>query len=236
LGGGNQPTYLNSVRWEPTWPDIPDPTNEYCNCNSSIYRGIPNLARKNQRVWLDLVQGRERISVIQQPNADNDYTFILELDDNSYGGAEWYEVNLNYIVGRSEAGPISTITPALIKPPQATQLASISGRILYETNDPFLRVYAREINTGQVYWVNPGEGNLTYTISDLPSGTYVVVGWFYPMGASGAYTSLDTVVAETEGQQRACEEAIVEIELQPGEAYVGADIGCWGGDFFGLAE
>jgi hypothetical protein len=56
------------------------------------------------------------------------------------------------------------------------------------------------------------------------------------MGASGAYTSLDTVVAETEDQQRACEDAILEIVLQPGEAYVGADIGCWGGDFFGLAE
>ena len=46
------------------------------------------------------------------------------------------------------------------------------------------------------------------------------------MGASGAHTSLDTVVAETEGQMRACEEAIVEIELQPGEAYTGADIEC----------
>jgi hypothetical protein len=216
LGESNQPTYLNGVRWEPTWPDIPDPTNESCNCNSSIYRGIPNLARTNQRVWLDLVQGRERISVIQQPNADNDYTFILELDDNSYGGAEWYEVNLNYIVGRSETRPISTLTPVFIEPPQATSLPSISGRILYETSDPFLCVYAHEINNSQVYWVNPGEGNLTYTIIDLPPGTYVVVSWFHPLGASGAYTSLDTIIAESEDQMRACDDAIVYIELAPG--------------------
>jgi hypothetical protein len=56
------------------------------------------------------------------------------------------------------------------------------------------------------------------------------------MGASGAYTSLDTVVAETEGQMRDCEEAIVESKRQPGEAHGGADIGCWGGDFFSLTE
>jgi hypothetical protein len=236
LGEGRQPTFLNRIKWEPTWPDIPDPTNESCNCNSSIYRGIPNLARTNQRVWMDFIETRGRVSVVQQPNIDNDYTFILELDDNSYGGAAWYEISLNYIVGRSETRPISTLTPVFIEPPRATQLASISGRILYRTSDPFLRVYAREVNTGQLCWVNPGEGNLTYTISNLLPGTYVVVGWFHPMGASGAYTSLDTVVAETEDQQRACEDAILEIVLQPGEAYVGADIGCWGGDFFGLAE
>lgn len=120
--------------------------------------------------------------------------------------------------------------------PTVDSLASISGRVLYEPTDPFLRVYAREVNTGQVHWINPGEGNLTYTIPDLPSGTYVVVGWFHPLGASGAYTSLDTVVAEGEDEMRACEEAIVYIELSPGEEYSGADIGCWGGDFFDLTE
>jgi hypothetical protein len=236
LGEGSQPTYLNRGAWEPSWPDIPDPTNEYCNCNSSIYRGIPTLARTNQRVWLDLVRARGRIAVVQQPNADNDYTFILELDDDSYGGAEWYEINLSYIVGGPETRPISTITPVFIEPPAPTEVASISGRILSETSDLFLRVYAREVNTGRVYWVNPGEGNLTYTIPDLPPGTYVVVGWFHPMGVSGAYTSLNTVVAEPEDQQQACKEAMIEIELGPGDEYIGADIGCWGGDFFGFTE
>ncbi len=35
---------------------------------------------------------------------------------------------------------------------------------------------------------------------------------------------------------RACEEAIIRIELAPGEEYADADIGCWGGDFFDLTE
>jgi hypothetical protein len=97
-------------------------------------------------------------------------------------------------------------------------------------------VYACEVNTGHVQWVSAAEGGATYTITGLAPGKYVVVGWFYALGASGAYTSLDTVVAEGVDQMRACEQAILEIDLQPGEAYTGADIGCWGGDFFSLTE
>jgi len=130
----------------------------------------------------------------------------------------------------------STPLPPASQRPSVPVLASISGTVLFQSGDPLLRVYAREVNTGQVVWVSPGEGGHAYTIPDLPWGTYVVVGWFHPLGASGAYTSLDTVAAETEAQMRACEKAIVEIELQPGEQYSGADIGCWGGDFFGLTE
>ena len=140
------------------------------------------------------------------------------------------------LIAPSNTGPPSTHTPTSGAIPTATPLASISGRILGNLSDPFLRVYAREVNTGHVSWVSPGEGNFAYTIPDLVPGTYVVVGWFHPMGASGAYTSLDTVAAEGEDQMRACEEAIIRLELSPGEKYSGADIGCWGGDFFGLAE
>jgi hypothetical protein len=134
------------------------------------------------------------------------------------------------------SGTPSPDTPASPGTPTEAELASISGTVLYESDDPNLRVYAREVTTGQVGWVSTVEGGQTYTIADLQPGRYVVVGWFYALGASGAYTSLDTVVAEGEAQMCACEDAIVEIDLQPGEAYQGADIGCWGGDFFGLAE
>jgi hypothetical protein len=145
-------------------------------------------------------------------------------------------VALSLLVTSACEGTSPGSLPGSVEIPTVAQLASISGKVLYGSGDPFLRVYAREVNTGIVQWVTPPEGELAYAIPDLPAGTYVVVGWFHPLGASGAYTSLDTVVAETEGQMRACEEAIVEIELQPGEAYAGADIGCWGGDFFSLAE
>ena len=99
LGETIQPTHINHMKWYPTWLDVPDATNDSCDCNSSVYREIPNLARTNQRVWLDIVQGRGSFSVIQQPTTNNNYTFIIEFDDNNFDGAEWYELNLNYIVG-----------------------------------------------------------------------------------------------------------------------------------------
>ena len=132
--------------------------------------------------------------------------------------------------------PSAGSTSAPVQTPSVLAAGSIAGSILYGAGDPFLRVYAREVNSGQVYWVEPGEGAVAYTIPDLPPGTYTVVGWFHPMGASGAYTSLDTVLAETVDQQQDCEENILEIDLQAGAAYTGADIGCWGADFFGLTE
>jgi len=134
------------------------------------------------------------------------------------------------------ASPFPNATTTSVETSTVPLLASISGTILYESNDPFLWIYAHEVNTGEVYSINPQAGARTYTITDLPAGTYVVVGWFKPLGASGAYTSLDTVIAEGEDQMRACEEAIIYIELEPGEEYTGADIRCWGGDFFGLTE
>ncbi len=145
-------------------------------------------------------------------------------------------IGLLMLVASACTGGSSLRTPTSLPTSTQAQLGSISGRSLYASNDPSLRVYAREVNTGHVQWVSADEVTVTYTIPGLAPGTYVVVGWFYALGASGAYTSLDTVVAEGEDQMHDCEAAILEIDLQPGEAYTGADIGCWGGDFFGLTE
>lgn len=145
-------------------------------------------------------------------------------------------VALILLVTSTCASPLSDLSTAAVETSTVPPLASISGTILLESEDPFLWVYAHEVNSGEVYSINPQAGARTYTLPDLPAGTYVVVGWFKPMGASGAHTTLDTVIAEGRDQMRACEEAIVEIELEPGEEYAGADIGCWGGDFFALTE
>jgi len=101
LGEAFQPTYINRVRWEPSWPDIPDLTNDSCNCSSSFFIGIPSLARTNQQVQLDIIRGRGWVTVIQQPNANDNYTLNIEFDDNAFDGADWYEVNITYLVGIS---------------------------------------------------------------------------------------------------------------------------------------
>ena len=35
LGGANLPTRVNDVNWHPDGPDVPDPENRFCNCQST---------------------------------------------------------------------------------------------------------------------------------------------------------------------------------------------------------
>jgi hypothetical protein len=98
LDGVNEPTYLNGVAWYPIWPDIPDPLNRECYCDSSTYVGIPALALQDQSVSLDIVRARYSVTIVQQPEAANDYTLIVEFNDwpMPYAGADWYEINIEY--------------------------------------------------------------------------------------------------------------------------------------------
>ncbi len=122
--GANEPTYLNGGAWYPTWPDIPNPENRNCDCDSSTYVGIPPLAMQDQSASLDIVQARDSVTIIQQPNAVNGYTLIVEVNDLS-GGADWYEIDIDYIsyyavnltpptqAGSGEAGSTVTYTVRL---------------------------------------------------------------------------------------------------------------------------
>jgi len=130
--------------------------------------------------------------------------------------------------------PSPTVEPTAtpIQPDTVPAPASISGAIRTDQDTFYaLRVYAREVHTGQVRWIETQDGDRTYAITQLPPGTYVVIGWYYPAGVSGAYTSLETILATGADAMRACEGAITQIELAPGEEYSGADIGCWEGTF-----
>ena len=92
----NEPTYLNGEAWYPTWPDVPDSLNTNCDCDSSTYVGVPALGRKDQSVNLEVIQARHTVSIVQQPSAGNDYTFVVEFDDGPPDGADWYEIDLGY--------------------------------------------------------------------------------------------------------------------------------------------
>lgn len=97
----NQPTYLNNAKWEPTWPDIPDSENRDCQCDSSPYQGIPTLANMNQEAWVEIVKARGTVVILQQPSTKNDFTLIIEFDDNIQSGPDWYEVNVGYTVAKN---------------------------------------------------------------------------------------------------------------------------------------
>jgi hypothetical protein len=94
----DESTYLNQAIWKPTWPDVPGVENRNCNCDSSSYAGVPTMAKRNQTVGLDVVQSKGEVFIFQQPDATNNYTLIIEFDDNAIYGADWYEINLRYTV------------------------------------------------------------------------------------------------------------------------------------------
>ena len=93
--GGNFPTIINEASWFPTWPDVPDGANVDCDCDSSVFTNvIPALGLVDQTVALNIIQARDSVTIIQQPAAANNYELIVEFDDNSFGGADWYIIVL----------------------------------------------------------------------------------------------------------------------------------------------
>lgn len=91
------PTIINDVEWFPEWPDVPTPENRSCNCSSDTFEEVaPALPASARTPVLNVIQGRYRTQIVQAPGADNDYTTIIEFDDNPYGCASNYIVELSF--------------------------------------------------------------------------------------------------------------------------------------------
>ncbi len=122
---------------------------------------------------------------------------------------------------------------AATPPPSDPASASISGEILTTTAErPALRLFAREVVLGRVYEVHVPQGQPAYSIEHLPAGTYVVVAWLAPQGVAGGYTSDLTLAAASVEEKDACGHALVLVKLEPNQVFTGADIRCWGANFF----
>jgi hypothetical protein len=103
--GDNVPTYLDGTAWCPGWPGDPpdlepcapvDNESRDCDCDSTSFVGVPLLAAQSQTVTLDIIQARAGVSIVQQPDADNDFTLVVEFNDNGPSGPDWYEIDLTY--------------------------------------------------------------------------------------------------------------------------------------------
>jgi len=91
------PTVINDVEWYPAWPDVPTPENRGCDCESDIYDElVPAIPKSDRTPVLDVIQARYRTQIVQTPNAGNDYTTIIEFDDNPYSCASMYIVELSF--------------------------------------------------------------------------------------------------------------------------------------------
>jgi hypothetical protein len=91
-------TYLDQLNWTPTWSE-PAPNEIRFEDYSSIFTGlVPNLPRVTD-VTLIAVEARSAMSIFQLPNQNNNFTTILEFNDNGPNGSAWYHgiVTFTYI-------------------------------------------------------------------------------------------------------------------------------------------
>ena len=104
--GHNYPTKLKTAAideaWVPQWPE-PVPAEIRYHAFSSIFTGLsPFLPQAPVIVTLTNLTNplRGPVTIVQSPQASNDYTLKVEFNDNdSYPGwyAAWYTVELNIV-------------------------------------------------------------------------------------------------------------------------------------------
>jgi hypothetical protein len=96
--GSYEPTTIDGIAWHPTWDNSDMDTEvRITHSMSSTFDGInPPIPTTEMTVKLEKVRCREDMSIVQQPSAENDYTTILEFDDNSTAGHDWYEAKLTF--------------------------------------------------------------------------------------------------------------------------------------------
>ncbi len=120
FAGGNKPTRLTLFEngdpvdatwsWLPTWPDAEDTDldgngtidegefDELRFETSSLSESViaPGLPPRGM-VLLSQPESRDTIRIVQEPHPDNDFTLIIEFDDNAREGAQWYRADVTLL-------------------------------------------------------------------------------------------------------------------------------------------
>ncbi len=96
-----QPTFLNEEAWYPVWPEgnLTD-----CDCESSGLDALATPLRADATmISLNVVAGRGEVTIVEQPNHNNDYTAAIDFNDNAIDfndnnlvGPAWYEIIISY--------------------------------------------------------------------------------------------------------------------------------------------
>jgi dipeptidyl aminopeptidase/acylaminoacyl peptidase len=185
--GGNAPTYFNGKAWYPTWPGDPldhnpaDPIDNEVRCGDCTtldeYLETPSLAAKKQVVALNALNTRGEVTIVQQPSAKNDFTLIVEFDDNFQGGPEWYSIVLAY-----EPQPFTPTNDAFVM--QAYPRTQYGDRRNLRVRDAamdivsYLKFNVRRLEgtvqqaTLRLYVTDPGpDGGALYAVSPYYKGT-----------------------------------------------------------------
>jgi hypothetical protein len=101
--GADSPTIIYSkyngtgtqAEWIPEWPEPPPAEIRY-EAFSSRYRNLfPEFPADGKPWSIDHLFGRGATRIVQQPNPGNDYSLIVEFDDNRFGGSRYYGIELD---------------------------------------------------------------------------------------------------------------------------------------------
>lgn len=93
--GSNAPTIVGGIQaisheWLPIWPS-PPPDEIRFEAFSSVLQGVmPSIPSDGVPWQVEKVFGRGEVSIIEQPTLANDFTLIVEFNDNSIGGSTFY--------------------------------------------------------------------------------------------------------------------------------------------------
>jgi hypothetical protein len=79
---------VNGKPWRPVWTDK----------TSEQYQGLSPAFNPHDPMNVKLTQlkGRGSVSILQLPNSANDQTLTFRIDDNDFGGADIYEIRVNW--------------------------------------------------------------------------------------------------------------------------------------------
>ena len=87
-GRFDEPTFINEMAWKPEWNGL---------ISDRFQDFSPALPQKAlDQITLTKLQGRGNVDITAKPSKENDYTLSIFFDDNQYGGAEWYEIKVEW--------------------------------------------------------------------------------------------------------------------------------------------
>ncbi|MGA8150060.1 MAG: hypothetical protein WB952_03865 [Terriglobales bacterium] len=176
LGGQNLPAglFMNrrgpntlDLSWIPGWPCVSWECRGEEMDSSSFVLGEP-LPSQYQLTGFKVIRARYSVRVYQYPSADNEYTTIIDFNDDPSGGADWYTVKLTF-------APLSGSMEANMPVSGGADTVTVNGQSTLSRPAPegLATIYSNLGTGDQAYNCCTG---LTTTGPISPVGEYIEVG------------------------------------------------------------
>ena len=81
---------MTGLEWLPTF----DPGPDSHPATSDVLSGIRPLIPQTTAITVTALAGRGTVSVVQEPAEENNFTTIIEFDDNVFGSHDYYTIRL----------------------------------------------------------------------------------------------------------------------------------------------